>query len=207
MNKWTGIGRLTRDPELRYSQSGVAVTSFTVAVDRRFKNAQGEKETDFIRVKAFKKLAELCSEYLAKGKLAGVTGALQISNYTDRDGNKQWATDIIADEVEFLSPKSEGAQQTQGASQQPQTQGYPGQYGQPPGQSPYPGQYAPPGYVPPPQGPGHPNMPNPNMPPPPSYQGQQSYTGAPPSNGQGSGQSPASQFGHQVNFNDDDIPF
>jgi len=107
MNRWTGIGRLVRDPELRYSPSGVAVTKFTVAVDRRFKNAQGEKETDFIQTTTFKQLAELCANYLAKGKQVCVSGELQITSYNDKDGNKKWSTDIIADDVTFLSPKSE----------------------------------------------------------------------------------------------------
>jgi len=109
MNKWTGIGRLVRDPELRYSPSGVAVTTFTIAVDRRFKNAQGEKETDFIQIKTFKQLAELCANHLSKGKLAGVSGALQISSYNDKEGNKKYSTDILADEVQFLSPREENA--------------------------------------------------------------------------------------------------
>lgn len=115
MNKWLGIGRLVRDPELRYSQTGVGICTFTIAVDRRFKNAQGEKETDFIQVKTFKQLAELCANHLSKGKFAGVSGALQISSYNDKDGNKKWSTDIIADEVQFLSPRDEGQ------SQQPST--------------------------------------------------------------------------------------
>ncbi len=107
MNRWTGIGRLVRDPELRYSTSGVAVTKFTVAVDRKFKNAQGEKETDFIQTTTFKQLAELCANYLSKGKQVCVSGELQITSYNDKDGNKKWSTDIIADDVTFLSPKSE----------------------------------------------------------------------------------------------------
>lgn len=108
MNKWDGIGRLVRDPELRYSPTGVAVTTFTLAIDRKFKNAQGEKETDFIQIKTFKQLAELCANYLAKGKLAGVSGRLQIGSYADKDGIKKYTADIIADEVEFLSPKDGG---------------------------------------------------------------------------------------------------
>lgn len=105
MNRICLVGRLTRDPELRYSASGVAVVNFTLAVDRKFKNAQGEKETDFIQIKAFKQLAELCSNYLAKGKQAAVSGSLQISQYNDKDGNKKYSTDVIADDVQFLSPK------------------------------------------------------------------------------------------------------
>lgn len=101
-----------RDCELRYSGSGVAVSSFTLAVSRRFKNAQGEKETDFIQVKCFKQLAELCANALAKGNKAAVTGSLQISSYTDKEGNKKYSTDVIADEVEFLSPKNSNSSET-----------------------------------------------------------------------------------------------
>lgn len=117
MNKWDGIGRLVRDPEMRYSQSGVAITTFTLAIDRKFKNAQGEKETDFIQVKCFKQLAELVANYLSKGKLAGVSGRIQTGSYTDKDGIKRYTSDIIADEVEFLSPKDGGGQSSnQGGS-------------------------------------------------------------------------------------------
>jgi len=106
MNKIILSGNLVRDCELRYSPSGTAVASFTLAVGRRFKNAQGERETDFINVKCFKQLAELCANALAKGNKAAVVGSLQISSYTDKEGNKKYSTDVIADEVEFLSPKN-----------------------------------------------------------------------------------------------------
>lgn len=106
MNKITLIGNLVRDCELRYSPSGVAIANFTLAVGRRFKNSQGEKETDFIQVKCFKQLAELCANALAKGNKAAVVGSLQISQYTDKDGNKRYSSDVIADEVEFLSPRN-----------------------------------------------------------------------------------------------------
>ncbi|SPF51175.1 Single-stranded DNA-binding protein (fragment) [Candidatus Desulfosporosinus infrequens] len=89
MNKIILSGNLTRDCELRYGTSGVAISNFTLAVGRRFKNSAGEKETDFINVKCFKQLAELCANALAKGNKALVTGSLQISDYTDKDGNKK----------------------------------------------------------------------------------------------------------------------
>lgn len=107
MNKIIIIGRLTKDVELRYSQSGVAVATFTLAVDRRFKNAQGEKESDFIQIKSFKQLAELAANYLSKGKQAAVSGSLQISSYTDKEGIKKYSTNVIADDIQFLSPKGE----------------------------------------------------------------------------------------------------
>jgi len=117
MNKIILSGNLVRDCELRYGQSGTAVASFTLAVGRRFKNSQGERETDFINVKCFKQLAELCANALAKGNKAAVVGSLQISSYTDKEGNKKYSTDVIADEVEFLSPKnSSSAENTNNSS-------------------------------------------------------------------------------------------
>ena len=119
MNKVIEIGRLARDSELRYSPSGTAICNFTIAVDRTFKNAQGEKEADFLPVVAFKPLAELCSQYLSKGKLVAVDGRLQTRNYTHKDGYKVYITEIIANEVQFLSPKdgnSSGASSSSSSS-------------------------------------------------------------------------------------------
>lgn len=101
------IGRLTADPTLRYTPNGVAVTNFCLAVDRNFKNAQGEKETDFFQCSVFKQLAELCANYLIKGKLASIDGRIQIRTYNDKDGQKHWVTEIIGESVQFLSPKGE----------------------------------------------------------------------------------------------------
>ena len=109
LNRVVLIGRLTRDPELRYTQSGVAIANFTLAIDRRFKNAQGEKETDFIPCVVFRQLAELCANYLAKGRLAAVDGRIQVSTYNDKDGQKRWTTEVIAEDVRFLSPKDGGS--------------------------------------------------------------------------------------------------
>jgi len=108
LNRVVLIGRLTKDPELRYTPNGVAVTNFTLAVDRNFKNAQGEKETDFFTCVMYKQLAERCANYLAKGKLASVDGRIQIRTYNDKDGQKHWVTEIIAENVQFLSPKDGG---------------------------------------------------------------------------------------------------
>jgi len=107
MNHIVIVGRLVRDVEMRYSGSGVAVSTFTLAVDRRFKNAQGEREADFIQVKCFKQLAELVANYLSKSKMAAVGGSLQISQYNDKEGVRKYSTDVIADDVQFLSPKNE----------------------------------------------------------------------------------------------------
>ncbi len=104
------MGRLTRDPELRRTGSGVAVTSFTVAVDRDFgKNENGEKETDFIDCVAWRQTGEFVSKYFTKGRMAVVSGRLQIRSWTDKDGNKRRTAEVIADNVYFGdSNKREG---------------------------------------------------------------------------------------------------
>lgn len=96
------IGRLTKDPELKYTPSGTAVASFTLAVDRFRKNADGEKEADFIPIIAWQKQAENCAEYLAKGSLIAVDGRMQVRTYDAKDGTKRWATEVIAHNVRFL---------------------------------------------------------------------------------------------------------
>lgn len=105
LNRVVLIGRLTRDPELRYTPNGVAVANFTLAVDRNFKNAQGERDTDFIPCVVYRQLAELVTNYLAKGKLAAVDGRIQVRSFTGQDGQKRWVTEIIAEDVRFLSPR------------------------------------------------------------------------------------------------------
>lgn len=108
MNKVFLIGNLTRDPEMRSTQSGVAVCNFTIAVNRRFRNPQtGQQETDFLNVVAWRQLAELCSKYLAKGRKVAVTGSIQTRQYEAKDGSKRTAWDIVADEVEFLAPRNQ----------------------------------------------------------------------------------------------------
>ncbi|MGI5892181.1 MAG: single-stranded DNA-binding protein [Bacillota bacterium] len=105
LNRIILIGRLTKDPELRFTQSGVAVASFFLAVDRSFKNADGQKETDFINIIAWRGLGENCANYLSKGKLAAVDGRLQIRNYETKDGQKRTIAEVVADDVRFLSPR------------------------------------------------------------------------------------------------------
>jgi single-strand DNA-binding protein len=96
------MGRLTRDPELRRTGSGVAVASFTLAVDRDFGNKEtGEKETDFIDIVAWRNTAEFVSKYFAKGRMAVVSGRLQMRDWTDRDGNKRTSAEVVADNVYF----------------------------------------------------------------------------------------------------------
>lgn len=109
------IGRLTRDPELRYTANGSAVASFALAVDRNFRSASGERETDFINIVAWRNLGERCSEYLSKGKLAAVEGRLQIRSYEGQDGQKRTVAEVVADDVRFLSPK-DGASNNGGGS-------------------------------------------------------------------------------------------
>lgn len=106
LNRSVIIGRLTKDPELRTTSNGTPVTTFTVAVDRDRKNANGEKETDFIPVVTWRGLAETCEKYLSKGKLAAVEGRLQIRSYEDQKGIKRTVAEIVADNVQFLSPSS-----------------------------------------------------------------------------------------------------
>ncbi len=112
LNRIVLIGRLVRDPELRYTPTNnTAVATFTLAVDRNRKNAQGERETDFINIVVWGKIGENCANYLSKGKLAAVDGRLQIRNYTDKEGNKRSVTEVVAEDVRFLSPK-EGSSST-----------------------------------------------------------------------------------------------
>ena len=103
------MGRLVRDPELRRTGSGVAVTSFTVAVDRDFgKTEAGERETDFIDCVAWRQTGEFVSKYFAKGRMAVVSGRLQIRNWTDKDGNKRRTAEVVADNVYFGDSKRDG---------------------------------------------------------------------------------------------------
>ncbi|PTQ51039.1 MAG: Single-stranded DNA-binding protein [Hydrogenibacillus schlegelii] len=104
------VGRLTRDPELQYTASGTAVTVFTVAVDRPFKNARGEREADFIRVVAWRKLGEVVAEYVQKGRLVAVEGSLRTRSFENNEGRRVYVTEVVADSVVFLErpPKNGG---------------------------------------------------------------------------------------------------
>ena len=101
------MGRLTRDPELRKTQSGISCASFNIAVDRDFKTDGGEKETDFIDIVAWRNTAEFVSKYFTKGRMAVVSGRLQIRTYTDKDGNKRRSAEVVADNVYFGDSKKE----------------------------------------------------------------------------------------------------
>lgn len=109
MNKITLIGNLTRDPELSQLPSGVSVCKFGIAVNRNFTNANGERETDFFNITAWRGLGENCAKYLAKGRKVCVVGNVQIRNYEDKDGNKRTAVDVVAEDIEFLSARSDDA--------------------------------------------------------------------------------------------------
>ena len=108
LNRIVLMGRLTRDPELRRTQSGTAVTSFSIACDRDFKSQSGEKETDFIDVVAWRGTAEFVSKYFAKGRMAVVEGRLQIRDWTDREGGKRRSAEVVADNVYFGDSKRDG---------------------------------------------------------------------------------------------------
>lgn len=102
LNKVILIGRLVADPQLRYTQSGIAVTNFTLAVDRPFVGQGGEREADFIDIVTWRKLAETCANHLNKGRLVAVEGRLQIRSYDDQNGIRRKAAEIVADNVRFL---------------------------------------------------------------------------------------------------------
>ena len=110
-NKVWLLGNLTKDPESQTTSSGITVCRFTLAVQRKFSNANGEKETDFINIVAWRILAENCIKYLSKGKKVAVVGAIQTRSYDAQDGTKRYVTEIVAEEVEFLSPS--GKQETE----------------------------------------------------------------------------------------------
>ena len=105
LNKVVIMGRFTKDPELRRTGSGTAVTSFSLACDRDFKSQSGDKETDFIEVVAWKNTAEFVSKYFSKGRMAVVEGRLQIRDWTDKAGNKRTTAEVVADNVYFADSK------------------------------------------------------------------------------------------------------
>ncbi|WP_281883308.1 single-stranded DNA-binding protein [Paenibacillus sp. YYML68] len=115
LNRVILIGRLTRDPELRYTPAGVAVTQFTIAVDRPFSNNQGNREADFIPVVTWRQLAETCANYLRKGRLTAVEGRIQVRTYDNNEGKRVYVTEVIADNVRFLE-SANSANREEGSS-------------------------------------------------------------------------------------------
>ena len=113
MNKTMIIGHLTADPEMKMTNSGISVCTFRVAVNRKYKDADGNQQTDFLPVTCRRQLADLCGRYLAKGKKVAVVGSLQSNSYEDKDGNRRTGYQIVADEVEFLTPRgNEGSRES-----------------------------------------------------------------------------------------------
>ncbi|AYP68795.1 helix-destabilizing protein [Bacillus phage vB_BpsM-61] len=115
LNRVVLVGRLTKDPELRFTPSGVAVANFTLAVNRAFSNAEGEREADFINCVVWRKPAENVANYLKKGSLAGVDGRIQTRSYDNNEGRRVFITEVVAESVQFLEPK--------GSQQKPSGQG------------------------------------------------------------------------------------
>lgn len=114
INRVVLVGRLTKDVELRYTPSGVAMARFTLAVNRTFSNQQGEREADFINIVVWRKQAENSANFLKKGSLAGVEGRIQTGSYEGQDGKRVYTTDVVADSVQFLEPRSGAGNREQG---------------------------------------------------------------------------------------------
>ena len=102
MNKVILVGNVTKDLELKTTTNGIATCTFSIAVNRKFKNAQGVQEADYINIVTWRQTAELCAKYLAKGRNVGIVGSIQTRSYTAKDGGKRYVTEVVADEVEFL---------------------------------------------------------------------------------------------------------
>ncbi|MFD2672197.1 single-stranded DNA-binding protein [Marinicrinis sediminis] len=124
LNRVILIGRLTRDPELRYTPSGTAVTQFTLACDRPFTNQQGQREADFINIVTWRQLAETCANYLRKGRLTAVEGRIQVRNYDNNEGKKVYVTEVVADNVRFLESMGGNRNDGDGYNQNQSSSGY-----------------------------------------------------------------------------------
>nr|DAR92839.1 MAG TPA: Single strand binding protein [Caudoviricetes sp.] len=122
MNTWVGIGRLTRDPEVRYTQSGKACAKFTIAIDRR-KSGDGNQQADFIQCVAWEKIAEIISQYCTKGKKIAVEGRIQTRSYEAKDGTKRYATEVVVQSMEFCDSKGVGQDGSTSPAAHPEQQG------------------------------------------------------------------------------------
>lgn len=120
LNRVVLVGRLTKDPEFRTTQNGVNVATFTLAVNRNFKNKNGEQQADFINVVVFRQQAENVNNYLSKGNLAGVDGRIQSRSYENKEGQRVYVTEVVADSVQFLEPKNSNQQKNQPQQQRGQ---------------------------------------------------------------------------------------
>lgn len=124
MNKIFLIGNLTQDPEVRSTSSGVTVCTFTIAVNRRYAGQDGEKQTDFFRINAWRQLGEVCSRYLSKGRKVAVVGELQARTYEAKDGSTRMSLDVSADEVEFLTAQADGQTKAAPRPEEPDTSSF-----------------------------------------------------------------------------------
>lgn len=177
LNRVVLVGRLTRDPELRYTPSGVAVANFTVAANRPFKNQQGEQEADFIRCVAWRHQAENLANYMRKGSLIGVDGRIQTSSFEGQDGKMVYMTEVLAESIQFLEPRSGGSQQRNQSGGYQQNDPY--QH-----QAPAQQQYAAPQQ---------------------QQQSSQQFQQAPPAQQQAN--TPLESDGERIDIADDDLPF
>ncbi|MEB7431468.1 single-stranded DNA-binding protein [Staphylococcus chromogenes] len=121
LNRVVLVGRLTKDPEFRTTPSGVDVSTFTLAVNRNFKNKDGEQQADFINCVVFRKQAENVKNFLSKGSLAGVDGRMQSRSYENKEGQRVYVTEVVCDSVQFLDPKNNNQQNNQQQNGQTQT--------------------------------------------------------------------------------------
>lgn len=180
LNKAFLMGRLVADPELRHTQSGIAVASFRIAVDRDFKDKDtGERKADFINIVAWRSTAEFVSRYFAKGRMAVVEGRIQVRDYLDNNGNKRYVTEVIADNVYFGDSKKDdggGYQQNGGYGGGYSQGGYDGGYGTTPGQAGYGGYNNPDGYGNAPGGYGGPPPGNAGVYPPSNYSEREQFS-------------------------------
>lgn len=129
INRVVLVGRLTKDPELRYTPAGAAVATFTLAINRTYTNQQGDREADFINCVIWRRPAENVANFLKKGSLAGVEGRIQTRNYEGQDGKRVYVTEVQADSVQFLEPRSSGSGGGGSYSDAPQHQQGSGSYG------------------------------------------------------------------------------
>ena len=112
MNHCVLMGRLTKDPELRMTNNQLPVATFTIAIDRKFKDASGNKQVDFINCVAWRKTAELISQHFTKGRMIAVIGSIQVRSWDDKEGNKRYATEVIVDEFSFTGDNKQTSQQS-----------------------------------------------------------------------------------------------
>lgn len=115
MNSFNGIGRLTKDVEFAYTPNGIPRARFTLAINRPFKNQNGEQEADFIQIECWRKTAEVASNYLKKGSLVGITGSIRTGSYEGQDGKRVYFTNVLAENIQFLEPRN--AQNTSNSAQ------------------------------------------------------------------------------------------